>query len=211
MRILLKVLAVLAAIAFVIVTVPIVFTSNLFVTLTDREEIKHVLDSNNLVMELAPLALAEGIEKDLRDRGEPVANIDPDVMRQVLDEVVPPDWLAMNQTLILNALYDSVESGDITAAEVELDFRPILERIGGDKGKRAIRIFLESLPECPDPQARFHMSTYDLRLPGCLPADTTLDEATEMTHGVAIEVVNYHTQYNAEAGVLRTSLFGEAR
>jgi len=210
MRVFLKVLAVFAAIGFGLTVIFILFVANFFQAVTDRDNVKQTLELEPLFMEVAPLMLAEGIRSEAVKRGEPPVVIDAASLRGAIEQLVPPGWVSTHQDIAVDALYDSLESGDISAAEVEIDLRPIFARVRAEQGREAFRIILESLPPCPDPQPNFYISAGNFHIPGCLPTNVTAEDAAERTHEAVVQMIDWVTYSLEEGGVVRVSLYGDA-
>ncbi|HEX6383435.1 MAG TPA: hypothetical protein VF177_02085 [Anaerolineae bacterium] len=182
------------------------FVVNLAAVVTDREAVKAVLgDTSVLMVNTAPELVAEALEQRARELGLPL-ELDERVFTQVTAELIPPEWAADQSNVAADAVYDVLETGNPAEAEVVINAQPLLERVRGEPGRRAMVIIMQSLPVCTIETLDFFSLDGDLPIPGCIPPGIEAEVVATQAHAILVQSLEFNPQLLAEAGLLRVSL-----
>ncbi len=211
MRGCLRLLAGLIAFLFVIAAVLALFVVNLAQIVTDRGTMKEALDLGPLVVEAGPLLLVEAMQEEAGARGVAVADIDTAALQAAAREIAPPEWTNAQIDTAVDALFDYLETGDMDKATLEIDVRPIVERLRGEAGGRAIRAVLQSLPVCTDSQTDFDSAMENLEIPACLPPGFSVEEATQVVQEAVNDALDENPDLLNEAGQVQVEVFKEVQ
>ncbi|MCP5095560.1 MAG: hypothetical protein GY943_08415, partial [Chloroflexi bacterium] len=203
MRGCLQVLAVLVAIVFVITAVIAMLVVPLVRVVTDRDAIKTVLaDLDDVVIDVVPSLVAQSIEEQARQQGFTQLDIDEAVMEEAIDALIPPEWLEAQTETAVDALYDMIETGDMENAEIEIDTRPLLDRMRGEPGKQVVATIVDSLPVCTEPINPEALLGGDVEIPTCIPPDVLRDELVAQVHTQFVQTLDENPEIMAQAGVI---------
>lgn len=211
MRGCIQVLGIFVAIAFVLSAVVALFVVNIAAVVTDRDAVSQALGDVNVVMiNTAPALVADAMEQQARELGLPLA-LDETVFTQVVAELVPPDWAADQTGAAVDAAYDVLETGNPAEAELVIDTRPLLERVRGEPGQRAMIIVMQSLPTCTVETLPSFNLDGPLPIPSCVPPIVGAEVVAVQAHNILVQIIDLNPQLQAEAGVLRVSLLDAAQ
>lgn len=211
MRGCLRLLAGLLAFLFVITAVLALFVVNLAQIVTDRGTMKEALDLGPLVVETGPLLLVEAIQEEAGARGVAVADIDTAALQDAAREIAPPEWTDAQIDTAVDALFNYLETGNMDEATLEIDVSPIVERLRGEAGRRAIRAVLQGLPACTGSQANFDLAMEKLEIPACLPPGSSVEEATQIVQEAVDDALDENPDLLNEAGRVQFEVFEEAQ
>ncbi len=202
MRGCLQVLAVLAAIVFVITAVIALIVQPLIHVVTDRDAIKTALsDLDEVIVEAMPSFVARTLEEQARQQGLEQLNIDEAIIEAAIDDLLPPGWLDAQTESVVDTIYDVLESGDTEDAEINVDARPLLERLRGESGKQLITTIVESLPPCTEPLTP-DLLTGDGNIPACIPPEIPQTEIVERAHAQFVQTLDQNPQIAEQAGLI---------
>lgn len=202
-----QILAGMTAVGFVITAMFALFTVNFIHTITDRAAIKQMLDAETLVVEVVPALLAEG-------EGEPagmteMVKADPLVLQTAVRELLPPGWVKAQADATVDAVFDFLETGDPTDAEVAVDVRPVLIRLRSAPGYQAVLAGLRVLPACPEPDPTFDVAGDALEIKDCLPPNAPVAEVARRIHQDVVVAIDESAVLKGEGGVVRVPLLDE--
>lgn len=206
----LKFLAGLTATLFVASAIVALFMVNLAAVATRPETLKAALgDVGQLVQEAAPAIIADTIRQQAVQNGLPPIEIDQQVMGQVMDELIPPEWIAAQTGTAVDAFYTALETGDPAAAQVTLDTTPLIERVRGEPGRQAIAVVVDSLPTCTDSQPSVDLFTGNMELPSCVPPGVDKQAFVTEAHAILVETIDLNPQLVAQAGVITVPVLAQ--
>ncbi|MCP4427337.1 MAG: hypothetical protein GY803_22850 [Chloroflexi bacterium] len=211
MRGCLRVTATLVAFVFIIAAILVLFVVNLAQIVTNRTTMKDVLDVGPTIVEVGPMLLVEAMQREARSQGVVVEDIDTAVLQDAVREIAPPEWVDAQADTAIDAMFDYLETGNMEEATLEIEMRPVIERLRGETGERAVRDVLQSLPVCPDPQPTYNLTPDNLAIPGCLPTAVSVDEATQAVQAIVDNTLTKNPNLLDEAGVIQMSVFEAAK
>ncbi|MFQ5854967.1 MAG: hypothetical protein ACE5LU_04905 [Anaerolineae bacterium] len=209
MRGCLQVAAGLLAALFVVTAVLALFTVNLAQIITDREAVKQILDGETLVVDVAPVLLAEVAWEQAMAQGSPSVDVNPAALQAAVRELLPPGWVEVQTDTAIDAMFDFLETGEPAAAALEVDIRPVLTALRGEAGRRVVLAVLQLLPPCTEPQSAFDSEAGFLEREYCLPSNVPVVEVARQTHAVVVETVAQVPQSQEKAGIVHVALFGQ--
>lgn len=202
----LKVLAGVVALVFVVSAFFTLFMTNLARVMTDRELVKAALaGSEPLLIATAPDAVVGALQQQARARGLPELPLDTAVLAEVVTLLAPPGWLSTQTDTAVDTLFNALETGNLSASSVELDAQPLLDRMQGEPGQRAVAVVVGSLPLCASP-ADFAPQTGQLPIPTCVPPEVDVALLAQQAHANVVEALRQNPQLDAQIGLFRLPL-----
>lgn len=105
---------------------------------------------------------------DLTGQFSQLSALSPDTQRQIIKSALPPGWLEQTVKSALTDLFDWLASDAAPPPKIELDLRPIKDRLQGPPGRAIAQEVVAAIPDCAagqQPQLSFD------RLPECFPAN----------------------------------------
>lgn len=201
-----QVLAVLAALLFVVTAVFNLLALNLAQVFTDRAAIKTALSKSGAALAVAaPDVLADIWQQQALAEGLPTLPVSTDVVIEAVTVLAPPDWVSSQTDPAVDALFDALETGELTTAAVELDALGLLERARGEPGRQAVSVIINNLPVCTDPAAVLTPPAPGA-LPTCLPPAINPDALTQQVHTVLVQTLDQNPQIQEQARIVRLPL-----
>lgn len=198
--------AVLVAIVFVATAVLALFIVNLAHVVTDREVVKEAMANVDVVVvDAVSVLVAEAMAEQARQQGVP-AVVDQAVLREAMTELIPPGWVEAQTDSAVDAVFGFLETGNPEAVQVEVNVRPLLTRLRGQAGQRAMLVVLQGLPVCNQP-IPFDLESGNLEIPGCVPPGLDTVEAATFAHAVLVEALDQNPRLTQEIDVVRVPLF----
>ncbi|MBE2197316.1 MAG: hypothetical protein IAE79_01820 [Anaerolinea sp.] len=202
----LKVLAGVVALLFVFTAVFTLFLTNLAYVMTDRALVKDALaNSERVLIAAAPDAIVEALQQQAHAQGLPDLPLDTAVLAEAVTILAPPGWLSTQTDTAVDTLFDALETGSLAASSIELDARPLLERVQGEPGLQAVTMVVRSLPACASP-ADFVPQSDAMPLPTCLPPEIDAALLAQQIHVNVVETLRQNPQLDAQVGAFRLPL-----
>ncbi len=203
MRGCLQMLAFLAAIVFVITAVIAMLVVPLVRVITDRNAIKDALaELDQVIVAAVPSLVAQTLEEQARQQGLDQLDIDEAVMEEAIDALIPPEWVESQTETAVDAVYDVLETGSIDNAEIELDMRPLLERMRGEPGKQVVSSIVDGLPACTEPLSVESLVNGEATIPTCIPPEVPRETVVEQVHTQFVQALDENPEIMAQAGVV---------
>lgn len=204
----LRFLAGIVAIFFVITAVLILFLTNLFTVITNRELIKDSLANlDSLVVETVPTFVVQTLEQQARERGLAPINLDEALLQQSMETLLPPGWIDAQADTAVDTVYDMLESGNLDNAELAIDTTPLLDRFRGEPGLAVVSNIVNNLPICTQPVNPADLLGPNVTIPDCLPPGVPTDQITQEVHNRLVQALDSNPQLTNEFGVVRVPLF----
>ncbi len=207
MRSCLQAIAFLITIVFVVTAVFALIFVNLAQTVTDRNTVKEALDLDSFIEEVGPPMLVEALQEAAQEQGVRLEGVDPVVLQDAINEIIPSDWTGQQFNTTADSVYDFLENGEIDSVELEVDPSLIVERLRGKPGKDLVTAVLENLPSCPDPQPAINLESGNLDIPGCMPTNVPVELAAQIVHSSAVKAIDENPGIIESAGNISFSLF----
>lgn len=189
MRGCMRLLAILSAVLFIITAILALFAVNLARALTDREAIKAALDEEDLVREVAPSLMVTALQEQAAAQGLPVDEIDPAAWQTAVDLLLPPGWLEDQSDAAVDATFDYLESEEMTAPQLTVDVKPLVENLQGEAGRQAILTVLQSLPVCPGTEPFPEVGDGEIPFPTCLPPEVDVATTADQVHSSLVATI----------------------
>ncbi len=208
MRGCLNFLAGIAAVLFAITAVLTLFLTNFFAVVADRELIKESLSNlDSLVVEAVPAIVAQTLEQQAQERGLAPINLDEALLQESMATLLPPGWIEAQTNTAIDTVYDTLETGDLENAELEIDTRPLLERFRGQPGLQIVSNIVNSLPPCAEPVNPAELLGPDQSIPSCLPLGIPQEQLTQEVHTRLVQAMDSNPQLAGDFGVISVPLF----
>ncbi|MFN8374268.1 MAG: hypothetical protein U0694_15490 [Anaerolineae bacterium] len=154
---------------------------------------KNGLQEQNIYPDIASAALPSILRRatDLQD--DPlvllISNLQPDVRRQVTDELIPADWMQTQTESWLDMFFGWL-NGDVETLDNPLDFSGLTERLRGEAGQRAADLIIQSSSECP-PEANQQIEALaNNPQPGPIPPCQPREELWDTMRSALLESMN---------------------
>lgn len=117
------------------------------------------LGSQNIYSELVPTVLTSFANDRTPANQEPAAQqlarivqaLDPDELRAITNELIPPDWLQAQTEQGIDALFGWL-NGERATLEAAFDLSEVLARLTGEEAQRAAAAIVQSAPPCTQEQ-----------------------------------------------------------
>ena len=194
-----QILAICLAILFMVTAVFALFFVNLTHGLTDRDAVKSVLNLEPMVREAVPIMLTDILRSNAAERGLAVDQIDDAILDEAFDLVVPPGYINDLTETTIDSLYDYLETGDPNQATINLDVRPLVDRLQGEPGQQAIQALVQSLPPCDEPLSPEQLQAGQIEINNCVPPNIPTETAVILLHQTIVEALNENPQIIGEA------------
>lgn len=208
MRGCLQFLAGVVAVLFVITAVIALIFTNLFAVVTDREILKDSLAHlDQLVTAAVPAFVAQSLEEQATARGLSAIDLDEAVLQQSMETLLPPGWIEAQTNTAVDTVYDMLESGNLTNAELEIDTSPLLDRLRGEPGLEVVGIIVDSLPPCTEPINPAELLGDGVTIPACIPPGVPREQIIAEVHSRLVQSIDSNPQLSNEFGVVRVPLF----
>ncbi|MFQ5858651.1 MAG: hypothetical protein ACE5LU_23875 [Anaerolineae bacterium] len=200
-----QVLAGLMVPVFVMTAVLALFSVNLAQVLTDREAIKQMLDAETLMVNVVSLGILDqaGAEESI------ALNPDSAIVKAAISELFPPGWIVTQRDAVIDAVFDFLETGDPAATRFEIDVRPVLDRLRGEPGRRAVLVGLQLLPTCAEPRPDVDLEADPFNIGNCLPPNVAVSEIARRQHTAIVEIVDEDPDLREGTGPVPVSLLNE--
>jgi len=208
MRSALRFIAFGLAIIFVIVTVPVIFATSLGQIVTNRQLIKDTLNADDLLMNAVEIAARQTLENQPALTNLPPLIRDSVPLQEALDNFLPPGWATQQSDLIVDAVFDYLETGDEEALVLNIDIAPLLESLKGEPGRQVVLAALQSLPPCTDEIPAIDFSTGTIEINECLPPLIPVDLLADQLHNLVILAVDSNTVENLVGESIEIDLLG---
>jgi hypothetical protein len=189
-----RTLALIVAVLFVIVFVPVLSLSTLARLIADREAAKVALDGEVLLDEAAALLIREGLRQQAVLDSLPALLRESERLQTAVDELVPADWATGQTDAIVDAIYNYLETGDESFLMLSVETGPLLNELQGEAGRNMIIAILEGLPPCTLdnlPSIDLGAGTFDITV--CMPPLVPVDLVADGLHGIVRQAVNEET------------------
>lgn len=208
MRGCLQVVAGFVALFFVVSGIMALFLYNFIGVATDRDTIKQALTGLDEAVKAAmPLALADMVQQTAVQQGLPAVAIDEAQIATAVTNVLPPGWIEAQTDTAVDGVYNFLETGDTSQAELSLDMSPLLESLRGQGGQQLITAVIEQLPPCSQPIPDFDPASGNL--PACLPPQISSQQLVDNIHTAVVDAIDNNPQWTQNVGVVQIPLFGE--
>ncbi|MEW5986545.1 MAG: hypothetical protein AB1791_07935 [Chloroflexota bacterium] len=202
MRGCMRLLAGLSAVLFVITAILALFVVNLAQALTDREAIKAALNEEELIREVAPSLMVATLQEQAAAQGLPVGEIDPAAWQTAVDLLLPPGWLNEQSDAAVDATFDYLESNEMTAPQLMVDVKPLVENLQGEAGRQAILTVLQSLPVCPGTEPFPEVGYGEVPFPTCLPPEVDVATTAGQIHSSLVTTIANNPMIAEMEGVI---------
>jgi hypothetical protein len=210
MRSCLQALAGVAAVFFVLTALLALFVVNLARIITDRDIVKAALgDVDGLVTQAAPELVAEMIRQQAMAQGLPPIDVQSPAFQTAVQELIPPEWVEGQTETAVDAVFDTLETGNPAEAQLELNTAPVIERLRGEPGRRVVLAALQSLPVCSEFQIPIDPETGAVTIPNCLPPGIEAASLADQVHAIVVETIDLNPALVAQAGTLQIPLLGQ--
>ena len=202
MRGCLRTIAVVMAIIFVLTAVIAMITVPFVRVVTDRDAIKAALSQlDDVLVEAVPSIVARTLEEQARQQGLAQLELDEAVIEEAISQLLPPGWLDSQTESVVDTIYDVLETGDTEGAEINIDARPLLERLQGEPGKQVIATIIQSLPPCTQPLTP-DLLNGDVKIPACVPSEIPQAQIVEQVHTQFVQTLTQNPQIMEQAGLI---------
>lgn len=202
----LKFLAALLALLFVFTAVFTLLVTNFATVATNRTLVKEALaGSERVLIAAAPEAIVAALQEQARAQGLPDLPVDTGVLADAVTTLAPPGWLSTQTDTAVDTLFDALETGNVAAGSIELDARPLLERVQGEPGRQAVTAVVTSLPTCANPND-FAPQIGRAPIPTCLPPEIDANLLAQQVHANVVEALQQNPQLDAQVGTFRLPL-----
>lgn len=208
MRSALRFIAFGLAIIFVIVTVPVIFATSLGQIVTNRQLIKDTLNADELLMNAVEVAARETLESQPALANLPPVIRDSEPLQNALDNFLPPGWATQQSDLIVDAVFDYLETGDEEALVINIDIAPLLESLKGEPGRQVVLATLQSLPPCTNEIPVIDFATGTIEINECLPPLIPVDLLAGQIHNLVVLAVDSNTVENLVGESIEIDLLG---
>jgi hypothetical protein len=203
MRGCLQVIGILIAIFFVITAVIAMLVVPLVRVVTNRDAVKAVVaELDEVIIAAVPSFVTQTLEEQARQQGLGQLNIDEVMMEEAIDALIPPEWMAAQTETAVDAVYDVLESGNSENADIEIDTRPLLERIRGEPGKQVFATIVDGLPTCTEPVAAVSLVEGDVTIPSCIPSELPRELLVEQVHAQFVQALDENPEIMGQAGLV---------
>jgi hypothetical protein len=189
-----RTLALIIAVFFVIVFLPVLSVSTLARLVADREAAKVALDGEALLDEAAAVLIREGLKQQAVLDSLPELVRDSERFRTAVDELVPADWATGQTDAIVDAIYNYLETGDESFLTLSIETGPLFAALQGEPGRNMMLAILEGLPPCTlDNLPSIDLGTGTFDITACMPPLVPVDLVADSLHGIVKQVINEET------------------
>ncbi|MFZ0545392.1 MAG: hypothetical protein WAM60_08135 [Candidatus Promineifilaceae bacterium] len=196
------------AILFVIVTVPVLFATSLGQVVTNREVIKENLNADDLLMNAVEVSARETLKNQPAISNLPDIIRDSEPLQAAIDNFFPPGWAGQQSDLIIDAVFDYLDTGDEDSLVLHIDVGPLLESLKGDPGRQLVLATLQSLPPCTDELPIIDFLSGTIELNGCLPPLIPIDLLAGQLHNLVVLAVDSNTVESLVGDTINIDLLG---
>lgn len=212
MEIIRKVIAILAAVGFLVTAVTALFVVNLAQVATDRQAVsgmfRELPELDGWLRAQVPDIAVTLLEEQMALAGLPPLDVDPTLLTAAALNLIPPQWVETQTETAVNAIYDYLETGDPAAATTRLDIQPLLERLQGDAGRQMVALFVRSLPPCSaeDVGALLNGLSAGSEIPACLPPGINQEVLADQVHTLLVQSIQQNPQLSTAGRDVEISL-----
>ncbi len=198
-----RLLAFLIALVFIITTPLVMLTFNLAQLATNREAFKQALQQTDL-RQMAVNAAATTITQLAAQQGIGLEGIDPALIEGTLEAAIPPEWINQQANLVVDALFNYLDTGDPASLTITIDTTPLYERFRSDVGEQAIVTAVQTLPICPPGQLPVDPAT--LTFTTCIPEGINVGDAAAIIHDNLVELLDANPQLLAQTSSIQVNV-----
>ncbi|GAB4268765.1 MAG: hypothetical protein Kow0080_11960 [Candidatus Promineifilaceae bacterium] len=213
MRALFRLIALVLAGVFVVTAVAALLVVNMVQVATNRNALKLSLGTfSTTVVESAPEMVVDLVRSQAEAQGVTLPPFDDTAVAVAVQAVVPPEWVEVQADTAIDAVFDALESGDVSAAQLTFDLGPILERMRGSEGITAVAALVSSLPECPEPaDGPIDYLSGPVELPECIPPNVDPGSATAEIYTLLVQTLDANPQLIEQNDKLTVALFDQTQ
>ncbi len=176
---------------------------NLAQLATNREAFKQALQQTDL-RQMAVDAAALTLTQLANQQGIGVEGINPALINNTLEAAIPPQWIEEQTNLVVDALFDYLETGDPAKLTLTIDTAPLFERFRSEVGAQAIVTAVESFPPCPPGQ--LPIDPTNLTVISCLPEGVNVGDAAAIIHRNLTTILDNNPQLIGEAQAIEVNV-----
>jgi len=196
-------LAFLFALVFIITTPLVLLAFNLAQLATNREAFKQALQQTDL-RQMAVDAAAITITQLAAQQGIGLEGIDPALIESTVEAAIPPEWVNQQANLVVDALFNYLDTGDPNSLTITIDTTPLFDRFRSDVGEQAIVTAVQTLPACPPGQLPLDPAT--LTFTTCLPEGIDVGSAAAIIHDNLVGLIDANPQLTAQVRTLEVNV-----
>jgi hypothetical protein len=175
---------------------------------TDRELIKEALNADQLLMNAVEVAARETLENQPAISNLPPLIRDSGPLQAALDNFLPPGWASEQSDQVVDAVFDSLETGDESALVLTVELAPLLQSLRGDPGREVVLAVLQGLPPCTDELPDVDILSGTFEIPGCLPPFIPVNLLANQLHNLVVQAIDSNTVSNLVGETITIDLLG---
>ena len=196
-------LAFLIVVVFIVTTPMVLLVFNLAQLATNREAFKQALQRTDL-RQMAVDAAALTITQLAAQQGIGLQGTSATLLENALDAAIPPEWVDQQANLVVDALFNYLDTGDPNSLTVTIDTTPLFTRFRSEVGEEAIRATLQTLPACPPGQ--LPLDPLSLTFTTCVPEGISVGDAAAIIHDNLIGLIDANPQMLAQFSVIEVNV-----
>ncbi len=125
-------------------------------------------------------------------------------MKRTVDAAIPPEWVNQQANLVVDALFNYLDTGDPNSLTITIDTTPLFDRFRSDVGEQAIVTAVQTLPTCPPGQLPLDPAT--LTFVTCLPEGIDVGAAAAIIHDNLVGLIDANPQLTAQVRTLEVNV-----
>lgn len=201
-----RLLAFLCAILFVVTAVPTLFLYDLARLTTDRTAMEELLGGELFDDAEIRSTIVEQLRSQTIVGYLPLALQDAILSQDNLEAVYNSDWASQQRSILVDAVYDYLETGDDSKLVARFDTGRLLAALRGELGQRIISQSLEGLPACTNSLPDITQDNGRLGIPSCLPPVLPTNLIADQLHAILIRIIDSNPLGIAGGGEIRFNL-----
>lgn len=207
MRGCLRFLAGLVAMVFVVAAVIAALVVPLLRIVTNPDAMKEALAGlDAIAAQAAPGLVADALAAQAAENGLTGVEIDEAMVAGVMDDLLPPGWIAAQADTAVDTIYDAIEAGSLEEAELTIDARPLIAQLRGSAGERLVAGIVDGLPACTGPIDPATLLNGNGDLPSCIPPEIPREVIVQQVHARYVQALDENPQIAEQAGIIRVPL-----
>ncbi len=194
------------AVLFVLTAVPTLLLYDLARLTTDRAAMKELLSSELFDDAEIRSTIVEQLRSQTIVGYLPSSLQDAVLSQDNLDAVYNSDWASQQRSVLVDAVYDYLETGDESKLVARFDTGRLLAALRGELGQRIISQSLEGLPVCTGSLPEITLDNGRLNLPTCLPPFVPTELLADQLHAILMQIIDSNPLGIASGGEIRFNL-----
>jgi hypothetical protein len=183
-------LALIVAVVFVVIMIPIFLFYNLAGVMTDRAAVKEAVSGELLLGEAVDVVARQALLDYPALADLPAVVRDSAALQAAVEAFLPPGWATQQTDAVVDAVYDYLETGDESKLVVIIETGPLLDQLRGERGREMVRSAVEGLPVCTELIPNIDLSAGTFELPGCLPPIIPVDFLADQLHTAVVLAID---------------------